>query len=180
MFLVPKTGPATSQMAECGCELDREALSSDRVYWVDYRQDKQKINLVYSFCFIALFCEVHGTKYLFWLLTLKFLQQFPWQEGQELHRNSTARREICYLQIYSSQVLYFMIFILLSFCHGPLPEKPCVSSEVSSVGLVWEARDTANNNMRVAVKTPKNPATPTDWPGNWWLSVPHNRTLVCI
>jgi hypothetical protein len=24
-------------MAECGCELDRDALSSERVYWVDYR-----------------------------------------------------------------------------------------------------------------------------------------------
>uniref|UniRef100_A0A7S4PDC2 Protein kinase domain-containing protein n=1 Tax=Guillardia theta TaxID=55529 RepID=A0A7S4PDC2_GUITH len=41
------------------------------------------------------------------------------------------------------------------------------ASEVSSVGLVWEGRDKKKNNMRVAIKTPKNPATPSDWPSNW-------------
>eukprot|EP00960_Hanusia_phi_P033707 750609-Hanusia_phi.AAC.3 len=29
------------------------------------------------------------------------------------------------------------------------------------------ARDKKKNNMRVAIKTPKNPATPSDWPSNW-------------
>ncbi|EKX55355.1 hypothetical protein GUITHDRAFT_160444 [Guillardia theta CCMP2712] len=43
----------------------------------------------------------------------------------------------------------------------------CIPSEVSSVGLVWEGRDKKKNNMRVAIKTPKNPATPSDWPSNW-------------
>jgi serine/threonine protein kinase len=41
------------------------------------------------------------------------------------------------------------------------------ASEVSSVGLVWEGRDKKKGNMRVAVKTPKAPATPSDWPSNW-------------
>eukprot|EP00918_Siedleckia_nematoides_P097480 GHVU01213648.1.p1 GENE.GHVU01213648.1~~GHVU01213648.1.p1 ORF type:complete len:419 (+),score=60.57 GHVU01213648.1:23-1258(+) len=41
------------------------------------------------------------------------------------------------------------------------------ASEVSSVGLVWEGRDKKRNNMRVALKTPKNPSTPSDWPSNW-------------
>ena len=41
------------------------------------------------------------------------------------------------------------------------------ASEVSSVGLVWEGRDKKKGNMRVAIKTPKSPATPSDWPSNW-------------
>ena len=41
------------------------------------------------------------------------------------------------------------------------------ASEVSSVGLVWEGRDKKKGNMRVAIKTPKAPATPSDWPSNW-------------
>jgi hypothetical protein len=43
------------------------------------------------------------------------------------------------------------------------------ASEVSSVGLVWEGRDKKKGNMRVAIKTPKAPATPSDWPSNWLL-----------
>jgi hypothetical protein len=42
-------------------------------------------------------------------------------------------------------------------------------SEVSSVGLVWEAKDTLKGNVNVAIKTPKNPVTPSDWPGNWYV-----------
>ena len=41
------------------------------------------------------------------------------------------------------------------------------ASEVSSVGLVWEGRDRKKGNMRVAIKTPKAPSTPSDWPSNW-------------
>jgi len=46
------------------------------------------------------------------------------------------------------------------------------ASEVSSVGLVWEGRDKKKGNMRVAIKTPKAPATPSDWPSNWSVQRP--------
>ncbi len=51
------------------------------------------------------------------------------------------------------------------------------ASEVSSVGLVWEGRDKKKNNMRVAIKTPKAPATPSDWPSNWCVQIDRYRGI---
>ena len=41
------------------------------------------------------------------------------------------------------------------------------ASDVSSVGLIWEARDKKRGNTFVAIKTPKAPPSPSDWPSNW-------------
>eukprot|EP00286_Rhodomonas_abbreviata_P010260 CAMPEP_0181326860 /NCGR_PEP_ID=MMETSP1101-20121128/21751_1 /TAXON_ID=46948 /ORGANISM="Rhodomonas abbreviata, Strain Caron Lab Isolate" /LENGTH=415 /DNA_ID=CAMNT_0023435397 /DNA_START=17 /DNA_END=1264 /DNA_ORIENTATION=+ len=81
-------------------EVDAEALSSENVYWIDFRRDR---NFVGS-----------------------SLRNGRFKVGQFIH-----------------------------------------ASEVSSVGLVWEGRDLKKGNQRVAIKTPKNPATPSDWPSNW-------------
>ena len=36
------------------------------------------------------------------------------------------------------------------------------ASDVSSVGLIWEARDKKRGNTFVAIKTPKAPSSPSD------------------
>lgn len=156
-------------MSECGCELDREALSSERVYWVDYRSYSLNFVRIAGIFFSRSIpfppCQLERAKWISRAYSIPDTFHILTGRTEISPEHSYVEADLLYTNLFSPGM--FRSYPSQSAMAQQLTFFYRSDSEVSSVGLVWEARDTANNNMRVAIKTPKNPATPTDWPGNW-------------
>ena len=143
-------------MAEA-TEVDAEALNSENVYWIDSRKDKQFIGTSLRNGRFKVYSFVHASEVSSVGLIWEGRDMWPIMFSRE---GLTPRASSAGTHGFARHH------------HG--------TYRILVSNAMLAGRDKKKNNMMVAIKTPKAPASQSDWPSNWWVNQRMDRVTQSV